>query len=123
MADDHPKRQQKRQNSRVAYLLARHQLEANVLIMTIKEERQMELRQGGAFATLTPEELLGPLNNVEQKYAPPQLFVAGPIEIPLPSPRASIVGSRRSVQERVGKRKRNRKIPSGQRDHDYQWTC
>ena len=59
----------------------------------------MELRQGGESAALTPEMLLGPLNDVEQKYAPPKLFVAGPMEIPLPSPRASIVGSRRASEK------------------------
>jgi DNA processing protein len=56
----------------------------------------MEMRQGGGFATLTPEILLGPLNDVEQKYAPARLFVAGPMEIPLPSPRVSLVGSRKA---------------------------
>ncbi|MDG6977811.1 MAG: DNA-protecting protein DprA [Nitrososphaerota archaeon] len=59
----------------------------------------MELRQGGDFATLTPEMLLGPLNDVEQKYAPSKLFVAGPMEIALPSPRASIVGSRKASKK------------------------
>jgi DNA processing protein len=58
----------------------------------------MEMRQGGGFATLTPENLLGPLNDVEQKYAPARLFVAGPMEIPLPSPRVSIVGSRKASE-------------------------
>lgn len=46
--------------------------------------------------TLTPLELLGPLNDVERKYAPPALFSAGPMEIPLPSPRVAIIGSRKA---------------------------
>src|SRR5712664_3096731 len=46
--------------------------------------------------TLTPLELLGPLNDVERKYAPSTLFSAGPMEIPLPSPRVAIIGSRKA---------------------------
>lgn len=46
--------------------------------------------------TLTPEKLLGPLNDVERKYAPPEIFATGPIEIPLPRPRVAIVGSRKA---------------------------
>src|SRR5216117_149803 len=46
--------------------------------------------------TLTPSELLGPLNDVERKYAPSKLFSAGPMEIPLPRPRVSIIGSRKA---------------------------
>ncbi len=48
------------------------------------------------FLTLTPEKLLGPLNDVEKKYAPPEVFAAGPMEIPLPRPRVAIVGSRKA---------------------------
>src|SRR5216117_3710458 len=46
--------------------------------------------------TLTPLELLGPLNDVERKYAPSTLFSAGPMEIPLPRPRVAIIGSRKA---------------------------
>src|SRR5436309_6058221 len=46
--------------------------------------------------TLTPLELLGPLNDVERKYAPSKLFSAGPMEIPLPRPRVAIIGSRKA---------------------------
>ncbi len=45
---------------------------------------------------LTPEQLLGPLNDVERKFAPPKLYVAGPMKIPLPRPRVAIVGSRKA---------------------------
>jgi len=45
---------------------------------------------------LRPEQLLGPLNDVEQKYAPETLYVAGVMDIPLPAPRAAIVGSRKA---------------------------
>lgn len=47
-------------------------------------------------STLPPETLLGPLNDVEEKFAPPILYVTGAMEIPLPTPRAAIVGSRRA---------------------------
>ena len=36
------------------------------------------------ISVLTPEELLGPLNDVEKKYAPMKLFASGPMEIPVP---------------------------------------
>jgi|SRR5207249_469945 len=48
--------------------------------------------------TLTPEELLGPLNDVERKFAPQEIFAAGSMEIPLPRPRVAIVGSRKPSQ-------------------------
>ncbi len=44
--------------------------------------------------TLTTERLLGPLNDVEKKYAPDRLYAAGSMEIPVPRPRVAIVGSR-----------------------------
>src|SRR5712692_1616428 len=46
--------------------------------------------------TLTPLELVGPLNDVERKYAPSTLFSAGPMETPLPNPRVAIIGSRKA---------------------------
>lgn len=52
------------------------------------------------FFTLTTEELLGrPLNDVEEKFAPKTLFVVGKMQIPLPRPRVSIVGSRKASPE------------------------
>ena len=59
----------------------------------------METTKGGRISTFTPEELLGPLNDVEQKFAPKRLFVAGDKEIPLPRPRVAIVGSRKASSE------------------------
>jgi DNA processing protein len=56
----------------------------------------METPTGQEISTLTPEQLLGPLNEVERKFAPTRLFAAGPMEIPLPRPRAAIVGSRKA---------------------------
>lgn len=48
----------------------------------------------------TPEELLGKLNDVEKKFAPAKLYVAGDMpNIPLSSPRCSIIGSRKASAE------------------------
>jgi DNA processing protein len=46
------------------------------------------------FEGFSPEELLGPLNEVEKKNAPPRIFVAGDVSLLRKSPRVSIVGSR-----------------------------
>jgi len=43
---------------------------------------------------LRPEELLGPLNEVERKNAPPKLYLAGNLAVFSAGPRVSIVGSR-----------------------------
>lgn len=43
---------------------------------------------------LRPEELLGPLNDLERRYAPARLFVSGRLASPLPHPRVSVVGTR-----------------------------
>ena len=56
------------------------------------EENQLESK----IRTLTPLQLLGPLNDVERKYAPSTLFSAGPMRIPLPRPRVAIIGSRKA---------------------------
>ena len=47
------------------------------------------------FDEYTAEELLGPLNQVEQKNAPARLFVAGDRDVLAIGARVSIVGSRR----------------------------
>jgi DNA processing protein len=54
---------------------------------------------GGRFATLSAEELLGPLNEVEAKFAPKRLFVMGDRELLSYSPRVAIIGSRRASEE------------------------
>ncbi len=53
------------------------------------------------FRGVSPEELLGPLNDTEKKCAPAELYVAGPMRIPLPRPRVAIVGSRKASQKGV----------------------
>ncbi len=56
----------------------------------------MKTQTGLKITLLLPEMLLGPLNDVEEKYAPPKLFAAGPMELPLPRPRVAIIGSRKA---------------------------
>ncbi len=56
----------------------------------------LEPRGEKKVSVLTPEELLGTLNPIEKKYAPPKLYVAGRPQWPLPRPRVSIVGSRKA---------------------------
>ena len=47
----------------------------------------------------TPEELLGPLNEVEQRNAPSNLFVTGDVGLLRSGPRVSVVGSRKASAE------------------------
>lgn len=47
----------------------------------------------------TPEDLLGPLNEVERKNAPARLFTAGEVSLLRRGPRVSIVGSRNASNE------------------------
>src|SRR6058998_1466773 len=53
------------------------------------------------ISTLAPEELLGPLNDVEQRYAPKTLHVAGIQTFPLSKPRVAIVGSRKASSNAI----------------------
>lgn len=46
-----------------------------------------------------PDELLGPLNEVEQKFAPERIFVAGDAEILRKGFRVAIVGTRKPSEE------------------------
>lgn len=50
---------------------------------------------------VAPGELLGPLNEVEQKYAPARLFISGSIPLPLPRPRLAVVGTRQPSRSSV----------------------
>lgn len=55
-----------------------------------------------SLLSLTPQELLGrPLNDVEEKYAPKQLYAASGREIPLQGPRFAIVGSRKATSNNI----------------------
>lgn len=52
-----------------------------------------------AFKSYSPEELLGPLNEFEHKYAPKFLFAAGRVDLLRGRSRVSIVGSRKASDE------------------------
>lgn len=51
---------------------------------------------GAQSETLTPEELLGSLNEVETKYAPKHLYIRGDRGLLNDGPRVAIIGSRRA---------------------------
>jgi DNA processing protein len=63
--------------------------------MYFKGKRMTSL-SGRKVYTYTLLELLGPLNDVEEKYAPKKLYVAGDLPIPLPKPRSAVIGSRKA---------------------------
>ncbi len=46
-----------------------------------------------------PTELLGALNELEQKFAPARIHLAGPMGLPLPHPRVSIIGTRQPSEK------------------------
>ena len=48
---------------------------------------------------VTLEELIGPLTDIERRYAPSVLFVSGTLTLPLRHPRVSIVGTRNPSEE------------------------
>jgi DNA processing protein len=58
-----------------------------------------DIIKSGKVSTFTPQQLLGPLKDVELKFAPVRLFGVGNMEVPLPSPRVAIVGSRKASPE------------------------
>jgi DNA processing protein len=52
-----------------------------------------------AFRTLVPSEILGPLTDVERKFAPAVLHVAGDATLLRRGPRVAVVGSRKASTE------------------------
>jgi len=55
------------------------------------------MHKESVYPSISAEDLLGrPLNDIEEKFAPKTLYVQGSMEIPLPSPRVSIIGSRKA---------------------------
>ncbi|MEM0287627.1 MAG: DNA-processing protein DprA [Nitrososphaerota archaeon] len=63
------------------------------------------------YRHLSIEELLGhPLNDIESKYAPLQVFISGSMEIPFAAPRVSIVGSRQASSDALNRAKEIAKI-------------
>ena len=59
---------------------------------------------------VTAEELLGPLNDVEQKHVPAKLFVAGDIGLLREGGRVAIVGSRKASAEGLNRARRLAKL-------------
>lgn len=52
------------------------------------------------YPSIQLEDLLGrPLNNIEEKYAPERIYYKGPMKIPLPCARVSIIGTRHPTEE------------------------
>lgn len=58
----------------------------------------------------TPSELIGPLNEVEQKHAPDSIFAAGDIGMLRTGARISIVGSRKASQDGIARARRLAKL-------------
>ncbi|MCP5055932.1 MAG: DNA-processing protein DprA [bacterium] len=52
---------------------------------------------------MTPEDLLGPLNEVEQKNAPKQLFASGRLSLLAEGRRVSVVGSRNASDDALAR--------------------
>jgi DNA processing protein len=61
---------------------------------------------GRPFILGTPEGLLGPLNDIEAKFAPPNLHVAGDIRLLEGPPRVSVIGTRKPSDEGVARTRR-----------------
>ena len=61
--------------------------------------KEMEKAKGMDISTYSLEQLIGPLNDIEKKFAPKELYVMGQLSIPLPSPRVSVIGSRKASPE------------------------
>ena len=59
----------------------------------------MEKAKGMDISTYSLEQLIGPLNDIEKKFAPKELYVMGQLSIPLLSPRVSVIGSRKASPE------------------------
>src|SRR5450432_3898871 len=55
---------------------------------------------------LTPEELIGPLNEVEAKHAPKKLYAAGDAPMLRDATRVSIVGSRKASLDGIRRARR-----------------
>jgi DNA processing protein len=66
----------------------------------------MREREKMDFTELTPEELLGPLNEVEAKHAPKKLFAAGDTHMLRHAARVSIVGSRKASPDGIRRARR-----------------
>ena len=64
-----------------------------------------------SYPSIQLEDLLGrPLNNIEKKFAPKIIFYKGSMEIPVPCPRVSIIGSREASEKGLAEAKEISKI-------------
>lgn len=64
------------------------------------------MRPPASYERFRPEDLLGPLNAVEQHNAPPGLYIAGDRGILRAGPRVSVVGSREASSDGIKRTKR-----------------
>ncbi len=55
--------------------------------------------RGSRWTVVSSEQLLGALSEIERKYAPERLFVAGKMKFPLPHPRVALIGTRTASAE------------------------
>lgn len=63
------------------------------------------------YSSIQLKDLLGrPLNNIEKTYAPKIIFYKGSMEIPIPCPRVSIIGSRDASEKGLLEAKKISKI-------------
>ena len=63
---------------------------------------------------ITPKELMGRLlNDTEEKYAPKEIYVKGPMELPLPRSRVSVIGTRRPTKEGIAEARAVSKMLTG----------
>ena len=73
--------------------------------MLIRKPNKGKVMHGASrlsISTYEPRTLLGrPLNDVEARNAPSKLYVAGPMQIPIPRPRVAIVGSREANNQGI----------------------
>ncbi|MDG6969734.1 MAG: DNA-protecting protein DprA [Nitrososphaerota archaeon] len=69
--------------------------------MNVSEKGSSQVSRKGVQPGVTPEELLGPLNQLERKFAPPKLFLSGAMSLPLPHPKVAVIGTRQPSEEGV----------------------
>ena len=63
---------------------------------------------------ITPRELMGRLlNDTEEKYAPKEIYVKGPMDLPLPRSRVSVIGTRRPTKEGIAEARAVSKMLTG----------
>ena len=68
------------------------------------------------FQVFSPEELLGPLNEVETKHAPKRLFVSGDVGVLSKGARVAIVGSRKASDAGLRRAKKLAELLAGRGD-------